>query len=765
MNSKELSLFSWIKNSYLKKIIIPLIVFQFILFLILIGYNILYKNLATKNLYENNLSKMSNILKFESHQVNATLEEVEKLTRIYGNYVGESLSSERLLDNGLNDRLKTSNKGQYYTYKNNVYNNGMAVFYTGFYPVKEKEKLKVLKLEKVEPIMRNILKENKIVSSIYFNSFDSLNIIYPYFDVISQYGTMDDITKYNFYYDADITNNPKKNSVWTNAYLDPAGHGWMISSLFPVYNNNFLEGVVGLDVTLETITSRIISAEVPWNGYMMIVDETGTILAIPPKGENDFEIRELKKHVYNESIKQDTLKPEDFSIIKNKKFENLKNILSKNSQGNGEFSINNKPRVISWTTIKGTSWKLLIISDKNSLLKELDTLSSTFYTTGFSLLFIFILMQLLIFIVLNERIKKIGLLVSTPLVEMNSAIIDIGNEVFSTKIKSTNIEELNKTIKEIHKLSEKLENNIFERQKAQKKLFEYQSSLENIIEERTESLVKTNRELKELQSQIIQREKLASIGQLAAGISHEINNPIGFIRSNFDALRQYYDEYRMYISKLEELIPSSRLIDINTYKRANEIDFMLVDTYDIFKESVEGIDRIINIVKSLKDFSNLDEESRTEEFDINNSILISLDILSFEYSGFLEIKKIFTATNLIHASSSEINQIVMNLLRNAIYSVKLKHINDNEGIIEIITKNNEEGVEFSFIDNGEGIDEKIRKNIFSPFFTTKPQGVGSGLGLYMAYDIIVNKYGGIISFDSSYTQTCFTVILPRIALK
>lgn len=762
--SEEISLFSWIKNSYLKKILIPLVIFQMIIFVILIGYNILYKNLATKNLYDDNIYKINNILKFEENQLNLTLGEIEKLTRIYSIYVKDSLLSKKAANLELLDRLKYSG-GKYYTYKNSNNNDGMAVLYTGFYPISEKEKLKVLKLGQVESTMRNILKENKIVSSIYFNTFDSLNIIYPYFDVIAQYGSMDDITKYNFYYEADAKNNPQKNTVWTNAYLDPAGHGWMISSIFPVYNNDFLEGVVGLDVTLETITSRIINTVVPWDGYMMIVDNTGTILAIPPKGEEDFHIKELKKHIYNESIKQDTFKPEDFSVTKNKKFESLNTILSSGSKGNGEFFINDESKIISWTTIEGTSWKLLIVSDKNSLLKELENFSAVFYTTGFSLLLIFILMQTFIFIILNERVKKIGYLISSPLVEMNNAIIDIGNEIFNTKIKNTEIKELNKTIIEIHKLSQKLENNIFERQKAQKKLFEYQSSLENIIEERTESLTKINRELRELQSQIIQREKLASIGQLAAGISHEINNPMGFIQSNFDALRQYYDEYRMYINKLEEYIPSSYLKEVNKYKRENEIDFMLIDTYDIFKESIEGIERIINIVKNLKDFSNLDEESRTEDFDINKSILISLDIVNFEYSGFLKIEKIFSATNLIHASSSEINQIVMNLLRNAIYSVKLKHLNDNDGFIEIITKNADDGIEFSIIDNGEGIDEKFKGNIFSPFFTTKPQGMGSGLGLYVAYDVIVNRYGGVITFDTLDKKTCFTVKLPRLSAK
>lgn len=760
MKTSKFNLYSWIKNSYLKKIVIPLIIFQFIIFLILVSYNFLYKKIVTRNLYNDNIYKLNNILKFEENQINRTLKEIEQLSKLYGYNLLEALQSKSI-HSEIENRLKYNKAGVYYTYKNNADNNGVAVFYTGFYPVNEKERLKVITLSKLEPTMRNIVQVNKTVSSIYFNSFDSLNIIYPYFDVISQYGSMDDITQYNFYYEADSKNNPSRDTVWTNAYLDPAGHGWMISSLYPIYTNNFLEGVVGLDVTLETFIERIINTKVPWDGYMMIVDDTGTILAIPQKGEEEFSIKELKKHVYNEAIKQDTLKPEDFNIFKNKKFKTLKNILETGENGSNEFVINNHTQIVNWTTIKGTSWKLLILSDKDKLLEEVTLLSSSFYKIGISFLSIFIIMQILIFIILNERIKKISTVISEPLIQINETIIDIGNEVFYKKIETSDIIEINNTINEIHELSLRLENNIEERKKAQKKLFEYQNSLESVIEERTENLVKANTELKELQSQIIQKERLVSIGQLAAGISHEINNPIGFISSNLNILKGYQEEYKKYIDFLENKISAEFLEEINDYKEKNEISYILNDSSDILFESLEGVERIKYIVKNLRDFSILDEESKSEEFDINKSILISLDIVNFEYFSFMNISTELHSTNLIRISSSEINQVVLNLLRNAIYSVKVQHIDDNEGLIKIVTKDKDGGIEVTFIDNGIGINEKDKVYIFNPFFTTKPQGIGSGLGLYMVYDVIVNKHKGTIVFDSTPENTWFKFTLPK----
>lgn len=758
MKNGELSLYSWIKNSYFKKLIIPLIIFQIFIFLILVIYNFEYKNMATKHIYNYNVEKINNILNFEINQLNRTLNEIGEITKIYGLETAQALNSKENTKGNISNRLKYNEKGIYYTYKNNDTNDGVAVFYTGFYPVKEKERLKVAKLESTEPIMKNIIKTYSLVSSIYFNSFDSLNIIYPYFDVISQYGNMADVTKYNFYYDADIIHNPNKTNIWTNAYLDPAGHEWMISSIYPVYNKNFLEGVVGLDVTLETVIKKIINTKVPWSGYMTVVDNTGTIMAIPEKGEEDFSIKELKRHFYNEAIKKDTFKPEDFNIYENTRFSDLKKLLQGKNRGNGEITINGNIKMVNWETIDSTSWKLLVFSDKKELLDDVNNVSFSFYKMGISLLLLFGGLQILVFLFLNQRIKKISSLISTALLQIDEAIINIGNEVFSTQIKKSNITEINKTFHEISELSIKLDNNIKERKKAQKKLFEYQSSLENIIEERTENLTKINRELKELQSQIIQKEKLVSIGQLAAGVSHEINNPIGFIQSNLSSLDLYYNEYLKYISYLESKISKESIDDMNEYKKINQFEYVLEDTKDIFLESQEGIKRIIETVKNLKDFSSLDEESKTEEFDINKNILITLNILKIEYENIADISLELNATNEVHFSNSEINQVILNLLRNSIYSVKIKHI-DSRGIIKIITNNTDSGIEFIIWDNGIGIEEKDKSSIFNPFFTTKPQGVGSGFGLYVAYDVVVNKYGGTISFESNSDNTQFRITL------
>ncbi|MBS1223886.1 MAG: histidine kinase, partial [Proteobacteria bacterium] len=173
--------------------------------------------------------------------------------------------------------------------------------------------------------MRDIQQTHPLVVQIYLNTFDSLNRIYPYFEVLSQYAPRMDIPSYNFYYEADAAHNPGRGVVWTDVYVDPAGQGWMVSCIAPVYRDDVLEGVVGLDITVSTITDTILNLAIPWNGYGVLVSKTGTLLALPRAGEDDWGLKELTTHAYTDAIRQDTFKPEEFNIYRRAGFAGLQN--------------------------------------------------------------------------------------------------------------------------------------------------------------------------------------------------------------------------------------------------------------------------------------------------------------------------------------------------------------------------------------------------------------------------------------------------------
>ena len=202
------------------------------------------------------------------------------------------------------------NNGVFYKPKND---GGSAVFVSGFYPVNDLIKRSVYFTEPIDTAFKGLVKKYQEIVQIYYNDKYSYNRIYPYFDVLSQYEAKMDIPSFNFYYLADKKHNPEKKSLWVNEpYVDPAGRGWMVSAIAPVYVADSLEGVPGIDVTINTITKRYI--EDSPNSMYLIVDHTGVIVAGQEVAFNFFSFPPLYDHKYIETIKQDTYRKEQYNL-------------------------------------------------------------------------------------------------------------------------------------------------------------------------------------------------------------------------------------------------------------------------------------------------------------------------------------------------------------------------------------------------------------------------------------------------------------------
>jgi len=200
--------------------------------------------------------------------------------------------------------------GVFYKPKND---GGSAVFVSGFYPVNDIIKRTVYFTEPIDTAFKGLVKKYQEIVQIYYNDKYSYNRIYPYFDVLSQYEAKMDIPSFNFYYLADKKHNPEKKSLWVNEpYVDPAGRGWMVSAIAPVYVADSLEGVPGIDVTINTITKRYI--EDSPNSMYLIVDHTGVIVAGQEVAFNFFSFPPLYDHKYIETIKQDTYRKEQYNL-------------------------------------------------------------------------------------------------------------------------------------------------------------------------------------------------------------------------------------------------------------------------------------------------------------------------------------------------------------------------------------------------------------------------------------------------------------------
>jgi len=289
--------------------------------------------------------------------------------------------------------------------------------------------------------------------------------------------------------------------------------------------------------------------------------------------------------------------------------------------------------------------------------------------------------------------------------------------------------------------------------------------LEETVRERTEDirfqkdqLEKTLQELKATQAQLVQSEKMASLGQLTAGIAHEINNPVNFIASNVEALKLDFADLQMLLDRIDELPncenPQKCLEEINQLSASLDVTLLKTEIGDLIGGVERGAQRTKDIVSGLRTFSR-DNKDRFELANIHEGLDSTLVILGNKLKDRIQIKKEYGEIPKVYCQISKLNQVFLNIINNAIQA-----INDEEGVITISTRAVEEHVHISISDTGSGMDELIKKRIFEPFYTTKEVGKGTGLGLSISYGI-VEHHRGKIQIESEPGQgATFTLILP-----
>lgn len=280
------------------------------------------------------------------------------------------------------------------------------------------------------------------------------------------------------------------------------------------------------------------------------------------------------------------------------------------------------------------------------------------------------------------------------------------------------------------------------------------------LRRRNGELTELNARLSMAQQQLTQSERLASIGQLSAGVAHEINNPIGYIFSNFNSLETYIESLLKMLAAYEAaegaITAPNTLAGLHALRDRVELDFLKEDIPVLMRESKEGLVRVRKIVQDLKDFSRVDSHQEWQWTNLAQGIDSTLNIVSNEIKYKADVVKQYGHTPEVECLPSQINQVVMNMLVNAAHA-----IGPARGTIWIRTGTDEPGkVWIEIADNGAGIPKEIQSRVFDPFFTTKPVGQGTGLGLSLSYGII-QKHQGSIELDSEPGKgTRFRITLP-----
>lgn len=276
------------------------------------------------------------------------------------------------------------------------------------------------------------------------------------------------------------------------------------------------------------------------------------------------------------------------------------------------------------------------------------------------------------------------------------------------------------------------------------------------LESNYERLKETNRMLEEAQNQLLQSEKMASIGQLAAGVAHEINNPVGFVNSNLHCLKRYVGDLLELVAAHETHaagLPAAAREALDGLRRRIDLDYLREDVPALLGESVDGLERVRRIVQDLKDFSRIDSTD-WEDADLNAGLDSTLNVVYNEVKYKAEVRKAYGQLPRVRCLAGQLNQVFMNLIVNAAHAIT------ERGVITLRTGHCGGWVWVEVEDTGCGMSPELQLRVFEPFFTTKPVGKGTGLGLSLSFSI-VQKHQGLIKLRSTPGEgSTFRVWIP-----
>lgn len=371
-----------------------------------------------------------------------------------------------------------------------------------------------------------------------------------------------------------------------------------------------------------------------------------------------------------------------------------------------------------------------------SSIDKLEKFRSSFLELVYSALFLILLIGVLISVMFSSVVSK-------PLKDISKAAKKITDGEFDIQIKKSNFAEIDDLIFSCNEMAFQLN--------------ELYSSLELKVKERTIALEAANNQLKETQAMMVHSEKMRSLGELVAGIAHEINNPINFIHGNIMILQNYTKDIFKLIEMYETnegSISEETKEEIKDYKKQIDLEFIKDDINDLIKSCIEGTERTKNIVLDLKNFSRMEAMVLTQ-FDIPKEIDTTLNILNNKYKNRITVIKNYEQDlPKIEAYGGQLNQVFMNILDNA------QDAMPQGGTLTINALKVNDNVKIEFIDTGLGISQENIGKIFDPFFTTKAVGKGTGLGMSISYRVI-NDHNGTINVESEIgVGTKFTIVLP-----
>ncbi len=733
---KNISLKSLIHKSYLSSALVPVFAIELVLLLLYFGVTFFISQKSQDILLSEAKFSLGEIASREAGNIDMLFSEVKRDMAIL------KIDHERFFTS--NECSTPNAKAEFGRHKNGAFyklvdNGGSSIYAPKDFETTPKNMRKIECSESIDPLMKSVVDTNPIITQAYINTYDKLNRLYPFMsDAASQYGAELDATTYNFYYLADANYNPKREDVWTTAYLDPAGQGWMISLIAPIYRGNFLEGVSGVDVTIESLIKNVLSLDIPWSGSAFLIDKDGTILAMPKRIEELFSIKELRGHTYTNTISTTIEKPKEFNLLRNSKEMEY---FFKKATPIETFTIKGANYIISQKSIPQTSWRLMIVVDESIIYRQIIDFKSQAQIIGYVVIALMIFFYLIFFMYLMRKSNAISEYIAEPINELSTLTSNLGSKQNTKLMESGNIEEIYKLVQNFNTLSSELD-------------------------DRTNAYIESQmrEKMKEKEAISAYREGLL---ESAGGYLHNVGNSLAVLDSklfilNSSALSLQKSE--LGFNKVIEMVQNS---NANSNEKVS-IELFLEEFKEALSEDITsqildascGIERVKNHASDMiRDQQNRlansdDSESYIYSFSLNKMVgeLIEdyhLQSLRFNIAiRFHEYDEV-----VLQMMKYRLQSGVENVIKNAIESISLTK---ERGTIDITIKIEKNMVLLRVKDSGCGVKIDEINKIFSFGYTTKKGG--SGFGLHTLNNFL-NSIGGTISIVNNENENGATLMM------